>query len=568
MKKSLIIPMLLLVLIFGQNQQYLDSLKNEMKFSSGKKLVDQYVKLLEYYIDVSPDNAKKTAQIAIEIAKKNESEKLGKLFLLHSNNFSNITENDSAMYYSDLALNFYKQKNDTLGICRSYLSIGVEFDILGKGEEALDYYQKAQKLAIVNNLENILAAVYINSGVIFMSQGNYSKALNEYLKALSIDLKSENQDNITNSYINLGNVLMAANNFEKAADYFYKALKIAEEEKNYSNLLYIHQNMTQLFIHKNDFVNAMEHTNEVIKIATQVNQKVFYTYALLDKIDILITTENTSQVDSLFSIVQKNIFELNSVELISLFYDVKCRYAISQQEYEFALKFHNLAVKQLENHYYSPSEHFRHQIRLAKIKANLGDVDSAVSILNEVISLCNQVEYLEIKTNAFEELYRVYEKMNDYQNAFLNLKKFTTYADTLQELQNRSNIEELEIIHNTQKQNQENELIKKEKMIVESRLKTQRTITITFTFLTLIAGFVVLYISKSLVNKRKINKKLMLQNDTIIEQKLEMEKFIASKDRLYSIIGHDLYNAHSNIASFINILNRNLDKIDAQFIQK
>lgn len=62
--------MLLLVLIFGQNQQYLDSLKNEMKFSSGKKLVDQYVKLLEYYIDVSPDNAKKTAQIAIEIAKK------------------------------------------------------------------------------------------------------------------------------------------------------------------------------------------------------------------------------------------------------------------------------------------------------------------------------------------------------------------------------------------------------------------------------------------------------------------------------------------------------------------
>lgn len=65
-----------------------------------------------------------------------------------------------------------------------------------------------------------------------------------------------------------------------------------------------------------------------------------------------------------------------------------------------------------------------------------------------------------------------------------------------------------------------------------------------------------------------MNIELQDQFKTIEIQKQELEKTVASKDKLYSIIGHDLFNAHSNIASFINILRRTIDNIEPQFIKK
>lgn len=563
--KKYIFFLFLIVLALGHSFE--DSLKSEMKFSSGKKLVNQYLELVKYYRDESPGKGVKVAREAIELARQHKSESLGLLYLYLNQLYSELVKNDSAFYYNDLAMEFYLDRNDTLGISQTYINRGVNFDVTGNSEEALKCYQKAREISEEKEFDEILAAVHVNTGDILLREGKYSDALKEYLNALAIDQKLNIPKNITESYVNLGKVLIATNNYEKATDYFYKALEIAEGNINKNNLIKIYDQLSLLFKLKKDYRTALIHVDKAIDLAKKLELKYYYSEEVLDKIDLLLLTKDYDLIEDLLKQVQLNLYTLDAPGLAANLYDVKCRYSIAKDEFKHALNFHNITVELLQNHYYTPERKLKHQIRLGKIKAHLGESEEAIKIIFKVIEQSNGIENLEIKVKAYEELYQIFEKKNDFENAFLHLRHFTEYSDTLLSLYNKSNIEELEIIHRMQKQNQESELIKKEKMLVDSQVKIQRTIITTFLFLTLISGFVVVYVSKSLISKRKNNKKLQKQNDTIMAQKAELEKNIASKDRLYSIIGHDLYNAHSNIASFINVLKRNLSRIDKKFIE-
>ena len=568
MKKILLFTITLFSFSLSQNKAYVDSLMQEILNANDEKKIEQYLQLSYYYQEFSPKEEITTLREGLKLAKQYNSDLLVNFYLNIASSFYTQTIYDSAMFYNNLAKKIYIENKDTLGLCNTLLIIGNYYSVTNNVDKALKQFNDIKKIALRKNLESVLASTYVNIGQIQFAKSQYNKALENFLLALNIDKKSGDPYRLVNSYINLGSLFTATNNYEKSTEYFYKAIHLAEKEHDLYHLWSIHNNLGILYEQKKDWHNSKIHIKETIKIAQTTHSNIDLAYSLLSLIKIRLDLGEYQNIDSLFNEFHEVAKNLNSKDLTSYFFDLRCRYAMEKDEFQEALKYHNLSVTQMYKILYPPRIRISHSIRLGKILSKLGKKEEGKKIVVKAILESDSLGLLDIKIKAYENLFKIFEEEEDYKNAFQYLKLYADYTDTLTRLQRKSNIEELEIIHNIDEQKHEHELIKKEKEIVDSKLKIQHTIISAFIFLSILAIIFVTIIMKSLIHKRRNNAVLKKQNKIIQNQKNELEKIIASKDRLYAIIGHDLYNAHSNISSFINVLTRSLDNLSKAFVEK
>ena len=88
-----------------------------------------------------------------------------------------------------------------------------------------------------------------------------------------------------------------------------------------------------------------------------------------------------------------------------------------------------------------------------------------------------------------------------------------------------------------------------------------RNISLYITSFFLIALFVVLR------KLKHINRELKSQNDTINEQKSELQKLNATKNKFFSIVAHDLRSPLASLKSFSSVLVEDIDFISQEEIQ-
>ncbi len=568
MRKSLITIIVFVSLLLGHNPEYIDSLENELRHSDGPEKIDNLLLMANHYYHHDPAKSIEIAQKAKSISHDHDNYKLGELYLLMELCHSKATHFDSSLYYSQKALDFYREKQDTIGIARALNSIGIHYNDTNKPQKARKYYEKVRDLAEAKIMNNYLGAAYINLGILDFHAGKFSKALKQYLLALNIDQKDSNEFRLVNTYVNLGSLFLTTNNYEKSSEYFYEGMALAEKNDDNYHLWYIYHNLGFLYEKKENYKKAIEYADKSLEIAEITNDNLTRTYSVLSKIEFLIKASDYNDLDSLFKIADQYIEKIDYPDAIAYKLGLRRDYAMKQENYEQALNYHNQSVAILDTITYPPDLRISDTIKKGEILANLGKPGQATTLLNDILSETDELDLLDLKVDVYEALYKIYEDQQDIEKAFANLKHYTEYQDKMVAEERKAHIEELEIIHNIKNQQQETELLKKEKLIAESKLKTQKAIITAFVFIFILIATIAIINIISIINKRKINKKLQKQNKTIQRQKEELEKTIASKDRLYAIIGHDLYNAHSNISSFINVLNRSMEKIDRQFLKK
>ncbi|MBN2279875.1 MAG: tetratricopeptide repeat protein [Candidatus Marinimicrobia bacterium] len=568
MIKILTIIVITTSLLLSQDSQYIDSLQKVINKSKEADKINHFYKLSNYLADYSPKESIEQAKIGISLAEKSNDSKLGDFYLLMEYNYSNLTKYDSAYLFSLKAQEFFKDQKDTSGMIKAYNVLGIYHMNLNRLDSALKYFEQVKTLSMKTNDTIKLALAYTNMGIIDMNRTDYTKALEKFLLALNIYEKSQNTNNLLNIYVNLGSLLYTTNNYEKAIDYYFKCINLADEANDKTSLWFAYFNLGFVYDEKNDHQKALEYADKALEISEITNNDLNLAYSILSKIQFLIGAKEYRNIDNLFSEVENLWSQLNSPELESYYYDLKCDYAVAKNDYPLAMQYHEKMIKLMENQLYTPENKIYHSIRLGKIQSKLGQSIEGINEIKKAIKTADKNNMLKLKIDGYKNLYEIYEEQGKYQEAFLNLKLHKEFTDSFNVQQSKSRIEELEIIHNIQQKRQETDLLKKENIIQESKLRMQRFIIFISLFALIVAIGTVVIVVKAITNKKRLNRELQRQFLIIESQKTELEKNIASKDKLYSIIGHDLFNAHSNIASFINILRRTVNHLDAKFIEK
>lgn len=372
---------------------------------------------------------------------------------------------------------------------------------------ALRYGYEAEKLAEKLSLKYQLADVYGRIGIVRRNQGKYSDALDMFFKGLRISQESNYTSLIAFAYNNIGDIYNRLGIYNKALEYVDKALQIALNEKDKSTINYIYNIKGLIYKNENKYDSALVCFNKSLQIRKELNfaSGIASSYINIGSIYYLL-----SEIDSCYLYTQRaiEIFSVNNDQtgLIGA-YKQMGDYYNRKKKYTKAIELYSLSLD---------------------LNKNFGD--------------------LAMQRDIFEGLKLSYKGLGNINKAFYFQELAVKINDSLS-----TNVYVERITHLTENlkyelQRQESELVQKQKeRELSSRIKFQQSliklyISILILVLLLVITVIYFYYQKY--------KSYILLN----QQKKQIEELNSTKDKLFSVIGHDLKNPISSIIGVAELL--------------
>ncbi|MFP5042274.1 ATP-binding protein [Parasediminibacterium sp. JCM 36343] len=190
--------------------------------------------------------------------------------------------------------------------------------------------------------------------------------------------------------------------------------------------------------------------------------------------------------------------------------------------------------------------------------------DSAIFYASQALEAAQSIKLKREPMDASEILAGAYQNKKDIAHAFTYFKLFKTYSDSVFNEDTRKKTYELETKYAYEKKERARQEEQERKdFIAQNELQNARQKTLLAALSAILAclAAVVLYISRA--NKQKSNLLLNEKNQKISKQKEELEKQAKAlevnnhfKDKLFSIVSHDLRSPLNSLKGVLNLWQR------------
>jgi signal transduction histidine kinase len=200
---------------------------------------------------------------------------------------------------------------------------------------------------------------------------------------------------------------------------------------------------------------------------------------------------------------------------------------------------------------------YYHQKNYKQALANL-ELGLAIARSSQLKNdLLKSYEYLALVHKALGN----FKSALEYKESFVALKDFIEQEESSHKLIERQN--QLEVDKIEAEARYLDQLRKEKERELAEQKRTQQFL---YAILALIVVVVMLVLYMYLM-KRKSNRELKAINATVAAQNLELQNLNATKDKFFSIIGHDLKGPLNSLTSFSNLLINYFDTLSKEEIQ-
>lgn len=359
---------------------------------------------------------------------------------------------------------------------------------------------------------------------------------------------------------NIGWIYYRQGQWQLSFEYSEKAYKLAMEAKDELQAARLMNNMGALYYEQQNYPMAIQQFKNGYELATKVNDLSTRIRSLNN---VALNMVQTSQLDSAMAYAELSI-KLNenagSPYLTSFAHRVIGDVYLAKGNYDSAQAIFNRSLEMAQIQGVKSFEAgVLHRLGNAYLKD--GKLDQAEKILLYSIELCEENKFLDELSKSHRYLAEVYEENENIQKAFFHQSKFLVLNDSLLNKSNRDRLGLLQEMFQRNLEESELELLKAQNENQSYRLESSRRYTIFFAITALLIaalGIRLFFLNK---NVSKFNADLLEQQRKIEEQNLalanqsnQLKEMNETKNKLFSILGHDLRGPISQVKSVMDLL--------------
>lgn len=388
---------------------------------------------------------------------------------------------------------------------------------------AIDNYNKSRQYYIKINDTLGIAKINNSIGLIEIRRGNYAAGLEYSLSAIKIFENRNLRKELGSAYNNLAEAYYNTQQVDKALEYNIKALNIREQLRDSSGMKISYKNIAMLYSMRNEYRKSIEYYETVLNLLNTKTDKT-----LRGEILPLIG-------DQYLQFKEYDKAEQYLMEGLSFNRSIGNKEGILQSLNSIG----NLNLQQKKTNL--AESQILEARELAKNSKNKNEVLKNYKLLVSLDSMRNKFQ------SAFQwqrEYYNLKEELDQ-----LDQPKIPTNSSFLEEGINDMGYGDASV--STQEENLANENQVKKLQFISYILIAAFITVLTILLLIYLKRKNSMKYTKELEEK---NEQIQLQNDAIMEQTQHLEEINKAKDRLFSIVSHDLKDSISSIKGFLDLL--------------
>jgi len=557
-KKLLLFALLLTtVTAVAQDKFYIDSLvtelENEMIDSARCRMM---LEIAEAYktsdTTISLEYLRRVKSLGRELDDKSY---LGRCFKIEGELNAHFGLYHDAIIDFDRALAFYNEADNDIAYYETMKDKGNVYLFQGNYPQALNYYETALDYYRRNNMAEGASRCLNNMGIIFKNQGNYAEALRVYDESINIIDPENDPMQIAKGYINMGNVFVYLGTYERALEHFEKARVIAEKEGSVPDIALCLTNLGVVQNKCGNFKKAHDYYNRALDLGRSVKDPILVSNCLINIGTNYASMGNYKEGLQYVERGRDMKVELGDRRAISNCLIYLAEIYSMMKEYDRATELFMEAIP-VKEELGDVEALTRCYLGLATISYDLGNFSRANQMTDQALKTAAEIKSLEHLTTGYGIKRDIALASGDYHSAFENEKLRNLYSDSMMDETTSKAAMEMEFRHRSNTLEKENNNLKIQSELAGQLMKKKNALVQSIAGIaTLLAAMVILggYFLRRL---RHSSLKLEEKNLVITRQNMELDTMNRTKDRMMSIIAHDLRGTMGNQITAIDVLQR------------
>jgi signal transduction histidine kinase len=391
------------------------------------------------------------------------------------------------------------------------------------------------------------------------------KAMVFFLEALEIYENNNRQGaGLIRTLMEISRGFSSIGDHYQALDYLFRAQTIVQQEA-------LTDYEAKLYLMIGEVYGRLNDTDESVRHFRLARQSVKNDSALLSLIyreygRLFHQIGNFEQAIQYFDSAQSAMNDQEEPALAARLNLLKGRSAQQFNQYEHSISYLKNALDQIgvDRHLSLQSEVLN---EIGKVFIIKGEADSAYQFFSQALPLAVRANNKVEIRKCYENLYQYYLLKEDFENAEEYKDLFIEISEFINTEQSGRKMLALQTQYELGKKEAEITNLRKDAAIRQLELEQQANEQKILIILVVTISTIAIISFLLFRNKRQANIKLAQTNQIIEEQNASLSALNTTKDKFFSIIGHDVKGPINSLTSFSNLLINHTDSLSKKEIQ-
>ncbi|PID91154.1 MAG: hypothetical protein CSA96_09820 [Bacteroidetes bacterium] len=438
-------------------------------------------------------------------------------------------------------------------------------------DSALHFVDRSERILARYDPDGLLPFLYMQKGEIYEKKHRFDRSLSHYRKAYESFVRSGNQAEIASSAWSLGGIYYELADFSQAYYFFMTSRNAAENRGDEHGMALMENNLGNVAHEMEKYSEAEQHYKNALTYYRE-NKLLEEECMAMNNLGLIrLDRQDYDSARVYFNEVlgklENSGIPINSVAyVLSGVYNNIALSLIEEGGKREVLPYleKGLRLARMDNDLYTVATVY---LNMGSIYTETDLADSALYFLHRTTSIAQELGYKDLLIDAYDELACLHAGLGNYASAY-NWR--VRYDSLNREVYNENQTRQI----NQLRVRYEQEIREKKIAGLQAKTKAQRSLNKVYVIVIILVLALVVIVAINLRDKKVSNTILAERNiqisdaiRRISDSENKLKHLNTSKDKIFSVVAHDLRNPVAAISGFAELLNDGFDEFDTE-IQK